>query len=86
VPGPGGQNPQKGGKKKKKMTRPTRYAIPLNTLTATPTDAEAKFTFGSLESVAELLIQALFQFLIGRLDTCAGRVLGVSPGKGFNSS
>lgn len=40
--------------------RPTRYVIPLNTLTATatPTDA-AKFTFDSLESVAELLIQAL---------------------------
>ena len=44
------------------MTRPTRYAIPLNTLTATPTDAgdiKAKFTFDSLEPVADLLTQAL---------------------------
>jgi len=44
------------------MTRPTRYAIPLNTLTAAPTDAgdiKAKFTFDSLEPVADLLTQAL---------------------------
>ena len=44
------------------MTRPTHYAIPLETLTATPTDAgdiKAKFTFDSFEPVAELLTQAL---------------------------
>ena len=43
------------------MTRPTHYAIPLDTLTATPTDAgdiKAKFTFDSFEPVAELLTQA----------------------------
>ena len=38
------------------MTRPTRYAIPLKTLTVSP---EAKFTFDSLEPVADLLTQAL---------------------------
>ena len=39
------------------MTRPTRYAIPLETLRATPPDA--KFIYNSLEPVAELLTQAL---------------------------
>lgn len=44
------------------MTRPTRYAIPLEPLTATPTDAgdiKAKFTFDSLKPLTDLMTQAL---------------------------